>query len=124
MKHFLLSSLLLSLFALSACDSKDNITSNPLKGTWYLVQPDTSGKVKWIFSDTSIKIINDDPTNTYIGFDSGTYPYSLFQSENGSSCPETIMINENYFGCYYIINKELHIKQVNNYGPNFKLIKS
>lgn len=105
-----------------SCDKDDDMQQEPtIAGTWNLlniqggfagIDADFSpGLITWNFNaeTSSLSVVNNHPEDeiVYDGFETGTYPYSILQSEGD----KLLSIDGGTFGIYTFTDYQLIIDQ-------------
>lgn len=127
--------LVISLFSCNDSDDTKKITSQTLNENWMLLKSSGTiagvmhefpeGTITWKFhSNGTVTIVNNNTDSTLLdGLDSGTYPYTITDNPNGSTCAKTIFINGIDFDCFSESNGEMNIGQTFADGVEYYLVK-
>lgn len=123
----LISSLFILLFS---CDD-DNVKANALDGEWHLIKVTGGfagvnndierGEVVWNFDESTSKLnIDNQSASLFSGLATGTYDYSVTSEGQNIVCSENdlILVDENDFGCYFIVDETLEIDENGDNGAD------
>ena len=127
--------LLLSLITLFSCSKDDNdgyVPNTSIINDWTLVKSTgtinginhefTYGTIVWKFNyNNTVNIINNNLDETLqSGFSTGTYPYTVLNNTNNTSCLQQIIINTNSeFKCVIISDNLMQINEGGEDGINY-----
>jgi len=131
MKNLKILIAVLALFTLLSCNDDDGNPVNTIDGQWRLArvsggltgieQTFMDDTIKWEFhpeNNTLVVVNNNTDENLYDGLESGTYSYTIVNNPNSQDCTNTLLINNETFGCVTIEEFKLTIDD--SYADGFK----
>ncbi len=133
MKKMLLMPLAALCVMLTGCsdsNSGSHQSVKDFKGTYSLSQSSGSiagdtynfdyGVVTWTFDPSTRKVTvvnNNDNPEAYDGPDSGTYDYSVVNSDNPQLCEKVLLVNNVDYGCFEVDDIKMNLS--NNFADGY-----